>query len=84
MKRTDAIVNDVDLAFDRDDVLAPLLLIRSTKADMSVRLPLDRGPATSTRPSASIASAWISRGKPSCSAEMPRGPHQAEHAARAA
>ena len=50
---------------------------------MSVRLPLDRGPATSTSPSGSNASAWISRDRPSCSAEMPRGRHQAEHAARA-
>ena len=39
---------------------------------ISVDLPLERGPVTRIRPSASAASPWISRDKPSCSAEIAR------------
>ncbi len=39
--------------------------MRSTNADISVRLPLERGPATSTRPSGSIASDCTCGGRPS-------------------
>ena len=51
---------------------------------MSVDLPLDRGPATSTSPSASAHSPWISRDRPSCSAEIAQRGNHAEDAAGAA
>ena len=44
----------------------------STNAAISVRLPLERGPATSTSPSGSVASACTWRGSASCSAEIER------------
>ena len=59
-------------------------LMRSTNAAISVDLPLDRGPATRTRPSGSAQSAWISRDRPSWSADDRRGRDHPEHAAGAA
>ena len=57
--------------FAKDPALVARV-IKSTKAEINVDFPLERGPVTSTRPSASAHSPWISRERPSCSAEIAR------------
>ena len=83
-ERAAVLVHELDLVLDRDDVIAARAVDQIDERRDERRLAARAAAATSTRPSASAHSPWISRDSPSCSAEIARRRNHAEDAAGAA